>query len=114
MRRFPWYLALSLVPLSAQDPAPVRGFSSEGSRVEREWETKFKAIPNRDSLRSYLKTLSARPQHVGSAYGKQNAEWLAKLFQSWGLDASIEQFEVLFPTPKERVLELVAPTRVVA
>ena len=36
-------------------------------------------------------------------------------FREWGWDASIESFTVLFPTPKERVLELLGispgPTR---
>ena len=31
-------------------------------------------------------------------------------FKAWGWDAQIETFDVLFPTPKERVVELVAPT----
>jgi len=35
-------------------------------------------------------------------------------FQSWGLDAHIESFDVLFPTPKTRVLEMVEPTKFVA
>ena len=103
-----------LLAAPTQDPAPIRGFSADGSRIEREWEAKFKAIPAPDSLRSYLKMLAARPQHLGSPYGKANAEWLVKLFTSWGLDAKIETFEVLFPTPKERIVEMVAPTRFVA
>jgi N-acetylated-alpha-linked acidic dipeptidase len=35
-------------------------------------------------------------------------------FKEWGWDASIERFDVLFPTPKERVLELVEPTKFTA
>ena len=35
--------------------------------------------------------------------------WLAR-FKEWGWDARIETYEVLFPTPKERLLEMVAPT----
>lgn len=103
-----------LFPVPAQDSTPIRGFSAEGSRIQREWEAKFKSIPAPDSLRSYLKTLAARPQHLGSSYGKTNAEWLVKLFTGWGLDAKIETFEVLFPTPRERLVEMVAPTRFVA
>jgi N-acetylated-alpha-linked acidic dipeptidase len=34
------------------------------------------------------------------------------LFKSWGYDARIEQFDVLFPTPKTRRLELLAPETV--
>lgn len=109
-----WLLPAVLVAIPTQDPAPIRGFSTEGARAQRTLEARFKSIPSPDSLRSYLRTLAARPQHLGSPYGKANAEWLVRTFSSWGLDARIETFEVLFPTPKERVLEMVAPTRFVA
>lgn len=89
----------------------MRGFDPASSRATRAWETKFRAVPAPDSLRSYLRTLAARPQHLGSPYGKANAEWLVRTFTAWGLDAKIETFEVLFPTPRERLVELVAPTR---
>ncbi len=61
-----------------------------------------------------MKKLSARPHHVGSAYDKENAEWILSKFTEWGLDAHIETFDVLFPTPKERAVELVAPTKFTA
>ncbi len=35
-------------------------------------------------------------------------------FTSWGFDAHIENFDVLFPTPKERLLELVEPRKFTA
>ena len=56
-----------------------------------------------------MQRLSARPHHLGSPYDKDNAEWILSKFKEWGLDAKIESYDVLFPTPKERVLELVAP-----
>jgi N-acetylated-alpha-linked acidic dipeptidase len=55
--------------------------------------------------------LSARPHHVGSPYDKDNAEWILARFKEWGFEARIETFNVLFPTPKERVVELVEPTK---
>jgi N-acetylated-alpha-linked acidic dipeptidase len=103
--------------LLAFTPAPggeLRGFTAESAKAEREWETKFRAIPSPDSLRSYMRLLSARPHHVGSPYDKANAEWILAKFRSFGLDAQIETFDVLFPTPKERVVELVAPSKFVA
>ena len=57
-----------------------------------------------------MQRLSARPHHVGSPYDSANAEWLRDQFRSFGWQAEIENFDVLFPTPKERVVELVAPT----
>ena len=58
-----------------------------------------------------MRRLSARPHALGSPYGKENAEFLASLFRSWGYDTTIEEFRVLFPTPRTRVLEMVEPTR---
>ena len=104
-------LALLLVP--SADP-PLRGYDAASSQIEREWETKFRAIPDPDSLREHMRRLSARPHHLGSAYDRDNAEWILARFRSWGLDAAIETFDVLFPTPRVRVLEMVAPTRFVA
>lgn len=106
-----------LLPLSAANSAddqPLYGFTAASSKAERDWENTFRAIPDPKILRDSMQRLSARPHHVGSPYDKQNAEWILSQFKSWGLDAQIETFDVLFPTPKERVLELVAPSRYVA
>src|SRR6058998_2498528 len=101
-------LLLAAAPSSSDD---LRGFTAASAKAQREWEAKFRAIPSPDSLREYMRRLSARPHHVGSPYDKDNAEWLLAKFKSFGLDAGVETFDVLFPTPKERVVELVAPTR---
>jgi N-acetylated-alpha-linked acidic dipeptidase len=86
------------------------GYRRESERVQRELEAKLQAIPNPDNLREYMKRLSARPHHVGSPYDRENAEWILSKFKEWGLEAEIETFDVLFPTPKTRRVELVAPT----
>ncbi len=65
-------------------------------------------------MRESMRRLTAHPHHVGSPYDRDNAEWILARFREAGLDASIEQFQVLFPTPKRRVLELVAPVRFTA
>ena len=87
-------------------PTALVGYSPRASRAEREWEAKFRAIPDPANLREYMRRLSARPHHVGSPYDKDNAEWILAHFKEWGLDAHIERFDVLFPTPKIRVLEV--------
>ncbi len=96
------------------EEAALRGFKPESSVKQREWEEKLRAIPDAARLRESMKLLSARPHHVGSAYGKQNAEWILARFKEYGWDARIETFNVLFPTPKERLLEMVEPKRFVA
>ncbi len=98
----------------ASDEAPLQGYSAEGSRVEREWEAKFRAIPSAANMREAMQRLSARPHHVGSPYDKDNAEWMLAKFKEGGLDPKIEVFTVLFPTPKERAVELIEPTKFTA
>jgi N-acetylated-alpha-linked acidic dipeptidase len=106
--------ALVLLTTPLQDPGPLRGFTAEGSVAQRALEERFRAVPRPDSLRSYMRELAARPNHIGSTFNRESAERTVALLRSWGLDATLEHFEVLFPTPKERRLELVAPTRFVA
>jgi len=90
------------------------GFTDAGAAAQRALEARFDASLNAENLRGWMKQLSARPHHIGSPYGKQNAEFMASLFRSWGYDTRIEEFSVLFPTPKVRQLELVAPTHFTA
>ncbi|SPF47486.1 Glutamate carboxypeptidase II [Candidatus Sulfopaludibacter sp. SbA4] len=106
--------SLCAPPAFSADAGSLRGYSSDSERTEREWENKFRAIPDPANLRSYMQRLSARPHHVGSPYDKDNAEWILSRFKEWGLDAQIETFDVLFPTPKERALELVEPSKFTA
>jgi N-acetylated-alpha-linked acidic dipeptidase len=92
-------------------PAHLSGYTTQSSKAEREWEKKFQDGIVPDNLRESMRRMSARPHHVGSPYDKENADWILSKFKEWGFDAHIETFQVLFPTPKERVVELVAPTR---
>jgi len=101
--------SLALTPLTA-DP-PLRGFFPQSVQAEHDLEARFKAMPDPARMRAAMQRLSARPHHVGSPYDKQNAEWILSEFKSYGWDAHIENFDVLFPTPVERVVELVAPTQ---
>jgi N-acetylated-alpha-linked acidic dipeptidase len=110
-------LVLSCFLLLAASPdteQPLHGYSAATSRSQRDWETKFRAVPEPQNQRDYMQRLSARPHHVGSPYDKDNAEWMLAKFKEWGLDANIESFDVLFPTPKVRIVELVEPTRFTA
>ncbi len=104
-------LGIVLLAAAASSADDLRGFSAESAKAQREWEAKFRAIPSPDSLREYMRRLAARPHHVGSPYDKANAEWILTQFKSFGWDAQIETFDVLFPTPRERVVELVEPAK---
>ncbi len=102
------FLATTVFAQSPADP-PMLGFSSASAAKERALEAQFDSSLKRDDLRDWMKRLSARPHHLGSAYDHDNAEFIAALFKEWGYDTHIEEFRVLFPTPKRRLVELIAP-----
>src|SRR5713226_6710839 len=107
-----------LCPIVAQTVTPndrsLLGFDRASTAAERALEARFDAALNPNDLRTWLKRLSARPHHLGSPYGKENAEFIASQFRAWGFDTQIEEFSVLFPTPKTRVVELVSPEKFTA
>jgi len=88
----------------------LEGFSSAGAAAEAQLEQRFDSDLSSADLRSWLQQMSSAPNHVGSPHDKANAEFQLAKFREWGWDASIETFSVLYPTPKEVSVELVAPT----
>jgi len=74
-------------------------------------EERYRRIPDAAAIGRYMERLSARPHHVGAPYTKDNAEWMLARFREWGWEARIEIYDVLFPTPRERLLEMTAPTK---
>jgi N-acetylated-alpha-linked acidic dipeptidase len=105
---------LALLLSARADQELLQGFTAQSSPIEQQWETKFRAIPSPENQRAYMQRLSARPHHVGSPYDKENAEWILAKYKEWGWDAHIEIFQVLFPTPQERLLEMTEPTKFTA
>jgi N-acetylated-alpha-linked acidic dipeptidase len=85
---------------------PVKGFTRESAEVQLAAEKQFDSYLNAANLDQWMKRLTARPHPLGSPYGKQNAEYVRDLFRSWGYEAEIETYKVLFPTPKTRLLEM--------
>src|SRR5579884_841158 len=98
-------------PAPASNTSTLLGYAKENSADQRNWEAKFRDGIQASNIRENMRRLSARPHHVGSPYDKDNAEWILSQFKNDGFDAKIETFDVLFPTPKERVLELVEPKK---
>jgi N-acetylated-alpha-linked acidic dipeptidase len=104
-------LALSAPPLAVRAQA-IRGFPQSMIEAQRMREQQAHAIPNADSLRTRLRLLSEEPHHAGSENSRRVAEMILARFKSYGLDAKIERFEAMMPTPISRTVELVAPARV--
>ena len=97
-----------------EDSSPLFGFTPAASAAQRQREASFDAAVQPNNVRDWIKRLSAKPHHLGSAYGKDNAQFMAELFRSWGYDVRLEQYDVLMPTPVTRTLEMTAPSRFVA
>jgi N-acetylated-alpha-linked acidic dipeptidase len=101
--------------LTAQQAGSVpAGFTAQSEPGEASLEQRFKSLPDPQRMRANMERLSARPHHVGSPYDKENAEWILAQYKQWGWDAHIEEFQVLFPTPKLRLLEMIAPSKFTA
>ena len=92
-------------PQTPASPA-LLGFAPSSVAGEQQWEAKFQAMPEPAKIKENMHVLAAHPHNVGSAADRQDAEWLLAQYKSWGWDAHIEQFDVLYPTPLERVLEI--------
>ena len=103
-------LSLITAP-AAQSRRNLQGFTASGSEAQRKLEERFDATLSATDLDAWLKRLSARPHHIGSAYNKENADFIAAQFKSWGFDTRLERFDVLFPTPKTRLVEMTAPEK---
>jgi N-acetylated-alpha-linked acidic dipeptidase len=118
MRRA-WWIVMAMLCAGqmggrAETPERLLGFDVQGSSAQRDLESRFDAAIQPAHVKGWLEHLAARPHHVGSPYDKANAEYLADLFKSWGYDTRVERFDVLFPTPRVRVLELTGPTKYTA
>ena len=96
------------LPIQAQE-APILGFTSESADAQRQLEALFDQQMNRDNLRVWMERITSEPFYVGTPHNKENAEWVAELFREWGYDTEIVEYQVLFPKPRIREVEMVAP-----
>ncbi len=102
------FLIVSISATTAQES--ISGFASESSKKQEALEKAFEAKLSPDNLDQWMQKMAAEPHWVGTEYGRKNAEWIQKKFRSWGYDTRIDTYDVLFPYPKVRLLELTAPT----
>jgi N-acetylated-alpha-linked acidic dipeptidase len=106
--------ALLAMPALGAAADNLIGFDSPGSSAELSAERQLDASIGSADLRGWLKDLAAAPNNVGSPHDRRNAEKMRDMLASWGWNVRIETFQVLYPTPLEERVELVAPTQHVA
>ena len=103
------FSACLLFPCLSRPAGPTPGLSDGRADAQAQLEKTLDSMLRADNIRELMKRLAARPQHLGSPYRKENAAFIREKFQDWGFDARVETFEVLFPTPKTRLLEMTEP-----
>lgn len=81
------------------------------AQEQKQLESKFDALISSENIGKTIKELTVKPHYLGSPASKEVAENLLAKFKSYGWDANIETYQVLFPTPKVRILEMTAPTK---
>src|SRR5579859_3094901 len=102
MRVNPTALLLTLAVAVAAAQAAIAAPPADQAGLEKAFDAEIHPA----DLDGWMKQMAAEPNQVGSAHDKANAEFELGLFKSWGWDAHIEQFEVLYPTPISESLEL--------
>src|SRR4051812_23827348 len=101
-------LTLGLLAMAAGTQAqnkPITGFTESSAAKQLALEQQFDAALSAPRIGATLKELSAYPHNLGSPGSKAVAEKILAKFKSFGLDAHLQTYQVLFPTPKTRVLE---------
>ena len=108
-------ISLPVIHLSVfAQTKPIMGFSEEGSAEQLKIEAEFDQMLNPQNLDEWMKFMSEHPHHLGSPYDKKIADFIASKFTEWGYEVRVEKFNVLFPTPKTRILEMTTPTHYTA
>ena len=112
------FYCLAIVSLlsvaSVSSAQTLFGFDANSSAQQRQMEEQFDELIDRAEMDRWLQDFSSEAHHVGSPKSKENAEAIADLLRSWNYDVEIAEYEVLFPEPVTRELELVAPNRFTA
>lgn len=99
---------LGIFLFQAASSQKVMGFTEANAVKQISWEKQFDAELKSSNLDEWMKFMTSHPHHVGSPQDKANAEYMANLFRSWGYQAELSSYDVLFPTPKTRQLELLS------
>ena len=100
-----------IIFLNGYSQTSIIGFTPENTNKQLQLEKSFEEKLNATNLDTWMQKMAAEPHWVGTKFGEENAKWIKNQFESWGYDAKIETYQILFPYPTERVLELTGPTQ---
>jgi N-acetylated-alpha-linked acidic dipeptidase len=100
--------SLFFVSMNAVAQNQILGFKNveKQSKIEKDFDAQLNAA----RVGQNIKLLSSVPHHVGSAGGKFVSDQIAKIFKEAGWDTKTEVYQLMFPTPLTRVLEMSGAT----
>ena len=108
-------LAVGASPkLQAQQQERLLGFGPQAAEEQLALEARLGEEVRAANLESWMRRMTREPFFVGAPYNYENAMWVAEQFRAWGYDVEIAEYEVLFPTPLLRHVEMLEPTSFVA
>lgn len=90
-------------------PGTLSGFDETSAHQQLQLESTYDSYLSAANIDSGIRIMSAHPHHVGSPGDKAVVDYIYNKFKSWGYEVQTETFYVLFPTPKERLLEMTGP-----
>src|SRR5665213_3300088 len=104
-------ILFAMIPLQLfpQETPRIRGFLAKDISEEQSLEKQAQSVPDTARFRKYMDFMSGEPHNAGSPRSKVVAEYILGSFKEWGLDARIEEFEALLPTPTLRQVEVLSP-----
>ena len=111
--RIAWAALLLAAPFALHPAADdsIRGFDLASQTQEIEWEHQARGIPDAARIGEFIRRYSNQPHVAGTPQSEQTAEAILSQLREFGLDAHIEQFEALLPTPRTRIVEMTAPSK---
>lgn len=84
----------------------ILGFNDSSTKVELNREKIFDDLISRENIGLTIRDLSSEPHNLGSAGSKSVAEKIQQKYREYGFDVRMDVYEVLFPVPKLRKLEM--------
>jgi len=96
--------AILILPCINANAQQFTGFKK--TELQKKLEADFDNHLSANRIGENIKLMSSVPHHIGSVGGKFVADEIAKQFKASGWDTKIVTYQLLFPTPISRVLEM--------
>ncbi|HEY4937329.1 MAG TPA: hypothetical protein VII44_12145, partial [Puia sp.] len=87
----------------------ISGFNDSSAMEELKKEKAFDDLISRENIGLTIRDLSSVPHNLGSAGSKEVAEKIQQKLRDYGFETHMDVYQVLFPEPKIRILEMTAP-----